>query len=203
MTFAEQPITDFIDDVAAGNATPGGGSVAAIAGAAGAALEEMVCNLTIGREEFAEVEADLSEAHEELTAHRVRLLELADEDSAAFEAVMDAYQTPEDEGRAQAIQDASKLATEVPLETAEECLAVLERAVLITDEGNPNAVTDGGTGAHLTYAALQAALNNVAVNLGTIEDEAFVEETAARADEIEVAAETYLEEVEANVAAVI
>lgn len=201
MTFSDQTITDFIDDVAQGSATPGGGAVAALAGATGAALEEMVCNLTVDKEGYEDVAEELGDIADELTANRTRLLELADEDAAAFNEVMDAYQTPEGEGRAEAIEEASKLATEVPLETAEECLAVLQHARTVTEKGNRNAVTDGGTGALLTHAGLQAALYNVTVNLGTIEDEGFVADVGSRTAEIEAEAEAALEEVMATVEA--
>lgn len=201
MTFADRPVGAFLDDVASGSATPGGGSVAAVAGAAGAALCEMVCQLTVGKEGYESVGDELATAASSLAATRERLLDLADEDSAAFDEVMAAYRTPEDEGRAEAIQSASKRATDVPLETAEACLDVLEAAVWVTDHGNENAVTDGGTGAHLAEAALQAALYNVAVNLGTIDDEAFVAEVSERADELEAAAAAALGDVVANVEA--
>lgn len=195
MTYAETTIEEFVEGIAAGEATPGGGAAAAIAGATGAGLVEMVCNLTIGREAYADVEDDLVDIRADLEDRRARLLALADEDSAAFEAVMAAYRTDEVEGRAAAIEAASKRATEVPLETAEACLAVLEHAVEVTRVGNENAVTDGGTGSLLVNAALQAALYNVAVNLGSIEDEAFVDEAAERADEIEARAEEALDSV--------
>ena len=201
MTFSDQPITDFIDDVAQGSATPGGGAVAALAGATGAALEEMVCNLTVDKEGYEDVADELGDIADELTANRTRLLELADEDAAAFNEVMDAYQTPEDEGRAEAIEEASKLAAEEPLETAEECLAILQHARTVTEKGNRNAVTDGGTGALLTHAGLQAALYNVTVNLGTIEDEEFVTDVGSRTAEIEAEAEAALDEVMATVEA--
>lgn len=198
MTYADRPITEFVSSIAAGNATPGGGSAAAVVGATGAALVEMLCNLTIGREEYADVEADLIEIREDLESRRERLFDLADEDAAAFEAVMAAYKSDDDD-RAAAIESASKRATEVPLETAEACLAVVEHAVRVTEVGNENAVTDGGTGALLANAALQAALYNVAINLGTIDDEAFVSETADRAEEIETRAEEALSSVTATV----
>ena len=184
MTYADRSITEFVSSIAAGQPTPGGGAAAAIVGATGAALVEMLCNLTIGREEYADVEDDLVEISDDRKSRRERLFELADEDAAAFEEVMAAYKSDDDD-RAAAIESASKRATEVPLETAEACLRVVEHAVPVTQKGNENAVTDGGTGALLANAGLQAALYNVAINLGTIDDEEFVDETAARADEIE------------------
>lgn len=192
MTFADRSIAEFLEAVAEGSATPGGGAVAAVAGAAGAALEEMVCNLTIGTEGYEAAEADLTAVRDDLAARRSRLLELADEDAAAFEDLLAAYRSDADQGRDEAIQEATKRATEVPLETAEACLDVLDHAVTVTTAGNENAISDGGTGALLAHAAAQAALYNVRVNLASIEDEAFVTETTDRADEIEEHAEALL-----------
>ena len=203
MSFAEQTVAEFIENVASGTATPGGGSVAAVVGAAGAGLGEMVCNLTVDKDDYADVADELAERQSELAEHRSRLLELADEDSAAFEEVMAAFKTPEDEGRAEAIEDASKLATEVPLEIAEESLAVLESAVTVTEKGNENAVTDGGVGGLLAHAALRAAVYNVEINLGSIDDDSFVDETASRVEEIEAAADEALDQVVDNVEAVV
>ncbi len=191
MTYADTTITDFVSRIAEGQPTPGGGSAAAIVGATGAALVEMLCNLTIGREEHADVEAGLIEIRDDLESRRERLFDLADEDASAFEDVMAAYRSDDDD-RAAKIESASKQATEVPLETAEACLAVVEHAERVTEVGNENAVTDGGTGALLANAALQAALYNVAVNLGTIDDEAFVADTADRAEDVEARAEEAL-----------
>lgn len=201
MSFADQTVNEFIENVASGAATPGGGSVAAVAGAAGAALGEMVCNNTVTKDEYADVADDLEAIGSELTTHRTRLLELADEDSAAFDEVMAAFKTPEDEGRDEAIEDASKLATEVPLETAEECLAVVEHAVEVTEKGNVNSVTDGGVGGLLAHAALQSALYNVEINLSSIDDEEFVQATMSRAEEIATAAEGAIADVVENVEA--
>lgn len=199
MSFAEQTLTEFDEDVAAGSATPGGGSVAALAGATGAALGEMVCNLTIGKDEYAAVADELSAIKDELGAHRQRLYELADEDSEAFTEVMAAFKTPEEEGRAEAIEEASKLAAEVPLETAEECLAVVEKTVPIAKNGNVNSVTDAGTGALLAYAGLQAALYNVEINMDSIGDEEFVDGLEADVASLRRDAEGAIEEVKGTV----
>lgn len=202
MSFAVSSIEDFLSEVAGGTATPGGGAVAAITGATGAALGEMVCNLTVDKAGYEDVAEELAEIGSELGSLRTRLLALADEDSAAFDSLMAAYKTPESEGRKAAIEEASKQATTVPLETAEACLLVLEHATTVTELGNENAVTDGGTGALLTHAALEAALYNVQINLATIDDETFIAETAERAATIEDAADEALASVRSNVESV-
>ncbi|MFB6186291.1 MAG: cyclodeaminase/cyclohydrolase family protein, partial [Halobacteriaceae archaeon] len=176
---------------------------AALSGAMGAGLGEMVCNLTIGKDEYAEVERTLSDIRTELSNHRERLLELADEDSEAFDEVMAAFKTPEDEGRAEAIEEASKLAAEVPLETATECLAVIEKSIPIAQHGNQNSITDAGTGALMAYAGLQAALYNVEINLESINDEEYVagvrEEVAELRDSSKEAVNTVTESIEESI----
>lgn len=200
MNFANQTINEFVDNVASGEETAvGGGSVAAISGAIGAALEQMVCNLTMGKEGYEDTEEKMEDIHSNLNDIRGRLLELADEDSAAFKEILAAYQTPEDEGREEAIEDATKLATNVPMETAEMCLEVIKYAVEVTESGNENAVTDAGTGAYVAYSGLNSALYNVEINLGTIDDQAFVEDASKRADELKQAGQKALDQVADNV----
>lgn len=196
MSFADMTVREFVAELSTDDATPGGGSGAAITGAMGAALGEMVCNLTIGKEDFEHVEADMVAARETLEGHRERLLDLADEDSAAFDELMAAYRTPEDEGKAEAIEEASKTAAEVPLETAQECLAVIEESIDVAAKGNPHSVTDAGTAALLAHAALESALYNVEINLGSIDDEDFCEEMRKETDELVTAADAALAEVQ-------
>lgn len=184
MSYADMTVREFVEELSTDSATPGGGSAAAIAGAMGAALGEMVCNLTIGKEDFEEVEDDMEAAWETLEGHRERLLDLADEDSEAFDELMAAYRTPEDEGKAEAIEAASKTAAEVPMETAQECLGVIEESIDVAAAGNPNAVTDAGTAALLAHAALESALYNVEINLGSIDDEAFCVEMQEKTDQL-------------------
>lgn len=201
MTFADQTVGGFLENVASGSVTPGGGAVAAVGGGAGAALCEMVCANTIGNDDAADddVESTLAVVRDELAARRERLLSLADDDSAAIEELMAAYRTPAGEGRAGAIEAASKRATEVPLETAEACLGVLERAEVVTEAGNPNAVADGAVGAFLALAALRASVFTVRVNLPAIEDEAFVREMEERSSALERAGDEAFQRVRANV----
>lgn len=176
MSIADRPVGDFLEAVASGTATPGGGAVAAVSGAAGAALGEMVC---------ANTDADdgaLAEARGELAASRTRLLALADDDVGAVADLMDAYGDGDD-----AVQAASERAAEVPLAVAEACLAVLRSAAVAVERGNPNAAPDGVVGAYLAHAALRASVYTVEVNLPGVEDETFVERTAERSAELQQA----------------
>lgn len=192
MTTADRPIGEFLSAVASEAVTPSGGAVAAVAGAAGAALCEMACLHTVGTEEDGDPEADLVEAGEEFAACRRRLLALADGDAAAVDRVQAAFDAPDSGEDPQA---AARVAAEVPRETAETCLDVLDAAEAVAAEGNQNAVADTATGAFLADAALRASVFTVRANLGTIDDAAFVSETTERIDGIERAADARLQRV--------
>lgn len=201
MTFAELSVADFHEALASSSPTPGGGSAAAIAGASAAAAVEMVCHVTLSDDDFEAVHDELADAVAALEALRETLHGLADEDAAAFDDVMAAFRRPSDDpDRSAAIQAAMTTAAEVPLETAERCLEVIDHAAYAAAEGNQNAVTDAGTGALLAHAALRAALFNVDINLASIDDDAVVDRLSTRRDELHAAADDRLEDVEGTVA---
>ena len=194
MTFADQPIGEFLDDVASGQVTPSGGAVAAIGGAMGAALCEMVCIHTVGADGTQTAPAELREVGDALADRRERLLDLADEDATAVDAVGDAFESGDDAR----IQAASRRSTEVPLETAEVCLTVVEHARTVTAKGTAVAVPDAAVGALLAAAALQASVSTVRANLDMLDDESVVAAMRQRADEAEAAGEAALESAVAN-----
>ncbi len=167
----------FLDAVAANSPTPGGGSVAALAGALGAALAAMVGRLTVGKRKFADVKEEVSQVIVQAEQLRAALTARMEEDSAAFDEVMVAYKLPrktEDEkaARREAIQKAMVYAAEVPLATARDALTVLELARVVVEKGNPNAITDAATAAWMAMAALQGASLNVRINAVSIKDQA-------------------------------
>ena len=195
MGFADRTIADFLDAVAAGEPTPGGGAVAAIGGAAGAALGEMVCRLSIENRTDTSAGTRLEEVRSELADKRTLLLRLADEDSAAVRAVVSGPQrTGWDRDTS-----AHRRIVEVPLETAEESLGVLERSVTVAELGYPPALGDAGAGAFLAHACCQASLQNVRINLE--HDEGLFDDRQVRAelDRIENAADATLASVRATV----
>jgi len=194
MTFADQTIGEFLDSVASGQVTPSGGAVAAIGGAMGAALCEMVCIHTAGTDETEAAAAELSGVGDTLADRRERLLALADEDAAAVDAVGAAFESGDDNR----IQAASKRSTEVPLETAEVCLDVVEHAGTVTAKGTPVAVPDAAVGALLAAAALQASVSTVRANLDMIDDGSFVAAMEQRAAEAEAAGDAALDEAVTN-----
>ncbi|EMA46057.1 cyclodeaminase/cyclohydrolase family protein [Halococcus saccharolyticus] len=199
MTFADQTINQFLENVAASAVTPSGGAVAAVGGAFGAALCEMVCIHTIEKDGYADVRPELTDIRDELGTRRVRLLELADEDSMAVDELQAAFETPNDEDRAELVQEKSRRTAEVPLEIAETCLGVLEHARVVTAKGNRNAIADAGTGAFLAHSALKASVFTVQSNLELIEDPTAVADIEARLAEIDRRDDEALKQVEANI----
>jgi formiminotetrahydrofolate cyclodeaminase len=181
MTIKDGSVQALLDELAGSSATPGGGSAAALAGAMGAALLSMVCNLTIGKKQFAAVEDELRGVLEEAEALRRQLTGLADADTRAFDRVMAAYRLPKEteEERATrqaAIQRALQAATQVPLETAATCAAIVKLTARVIAKVNPNALSDAGTAALLAEAGLRGAQLNVGINLTSIRDPDFVQE---------------------------
>ena len=182
-------VQDFLSELAGGSATPGGGSAAGLAGAQGAALLSMVCNLTIGRKKYAGVENEMKLALDQAEGLRQRLIALIEEDVRAFDGVMAAYrlpkETPEQKAaRSAAIQAGLKEATRTPMETLTACVAVLELAPGVVAKGNPNVISDGGAGVLSAHAGMMTAALNVRINLNAIKDNVFVVEQNTHMDEL-------------------
>jgi formiminotetrahydrofolate cyclodeaminase len=173
-------IEEFLDALASQAATPGGGGAAAIIGAMGAALVSMVCNLTIGKKKYADVEAEMKDVLVKAEALRQRLTGMIEDDAKAFDAVMGAYGMPKEteadkEARDRAIQAALKLATDVPLACARAAREVIDLAENASGKGNLNVISDAGVGVLAAYAALRSAALNVWTNARMITDRAFAE----------------------------
>jgi len=170
----ETSLAEFLDALASGAATPGGGSASALSGALAAGLVAMVARNAGGMDEVAEEADDLRSAFQKLV----------DADAAAFEQVMVAFrmpkETPEQKAeRSAAIQAGYKAAVEPPFEVCTHALRVLELAGVVAERGNPNAISDVGVAVLLAASALEGAAMNVEINLGSIKDEDY---RAARAD---------------------
>jgi glutamate formiminotransferase/formiminotetrahydrofolate cyclodeaminase len=174
-TVSTAPVDTFLDDLAAGTPTPGGGAAAARTGAMGAALVAMVARLTIGKEKYAPVEAQMNEILKQAERLRGDLQAAASEDSAAFEAVLAAFKRPrrtkkQEAARMKAIEKATLQAARVPLGFAEKLVLVLGLAERCAALGNLNAITDAASGATLASAALKCAGYNIRVNVNNLED---------------------------------
>ncbi|MDF1503307.1 glutamate formimidoyltransferase [Roseisolibacter sp. H3M3-2] len=170
-------LSGFVADVASASPTPGGGSVAAHAGALGAALAQMVAGLTVGKKKYAAVDAEMREAALRAADLGNRLAALVARDAQAYEAVSAAYKLPKEpedaaSARARAIHAALLGAAEVPLETARAAAEVAELAAAVAERGNSNAVSDAGVAALLAEAAAKGAAYNVRINVASLEDKA-------------------------------
>ncbi len=177
-TIKDQTLEAFLNQLASASATPGGGSAAAIMGAMGAALVSMVANLTIGKEKYNNVEADMQALLEEAEALRLCLLDAVRADVEAFDQVMAAYRLPKNTDgekaiRSARIQEALKTATDVPLECVRLSAAVIDLSRTAMEKGNRNVISDAGVAVLAAHAALKSSALNVYVNLNAIKDAAF------------------------------
>ncbi len=180
-------IDDFVKVLASDAPTPGGGSVAALNGALGCALLTMVCDLTLGKEKYQEVWPDLEPMKAELEQLQEELTDSIDRDAAAYDTFTAARKLPksndeEKKARREAMQAAMKTAAETPKATARYIHQALKMAGEIAKKGNPNVLSDAGVGASCLLAGLQAALMNIAINLGGIKDEAYVSQMKIEMD---------------------
>jgi len=187
-------IEQFLAALASQSATPGGGSAAAIIGAMGAALVSMVCNLTIGKKKYVEVEGEMKDVLAKSEALRVKLIGMIEDDVKAFDAVMGAYGMPKESDadkakRDQAIQAALKLATDVPMACARAARQVIDIAATASDKGNLNVISDAGVGVLAGYAALRSAALNVFTNARMITDKTFAEAKLKELNELLAGAE--------------
>jgi methenyltetrahydrofolate cyclohydrolase len=174
-TLAALSVAEFSAALASEAPAPGGGSASAAAGAAGAGLLAMVVRLTLGKEKFREAWAELEPLAPTLDTHRARLLDLVDEDTRAYEGIVAARKLPkgtdaEKAARLKAIDDATMLATTVPMQTAFFAEQALTLAETVAAKGNPNAASDAWVAALLLAAAVEGALANVRINLPGIAD---------------------------------
>lgn len=185
----EPGMEEFLSSVASSEPVPGGGSVAALAGALAAALGEMVAGLTEGRKKYESVDGRVRELHGKLSAARASLQELVREDAAAYQGVARAMKLPRDTdeekaARFAAIEQATRSATEVPLRTARLAGELLGQLESMAQIGNLNARSDAAVGAQLAFAALKGAQYNVLINLPGLKDTAFAERSRAEAAEL-------------------
>lgn len=181
----------FLDQLASGTPTPGGGSVAALTGAMAAGLITMVCDLTIGKKSYADFEAEAQRIRERAEALRAELQDLAQADIAVFNNLSAAYKLPkiteaDAATRKAAIQKVLRGATDVPLRTARAVVSLLPLCAPVAQRGNRTAVGDVAAAAILIRAAAPAALINVESNLQMLEDQLYVRQTYAQVEDLTV-----------------
>ena len=206
MAYQDLTIKDFAEELGSAAPVPGGGSVAALAGALGVTLFQMVAEITMTKKK-PEDKTRIAAALAALAPLRARLLALMDEDAASFAKVMAAYKLPKDDAdqqaaRQRAVEAATVGAAEVPLATAREAVAALAAGAVLAEEGAASAISDVACGALCLEAAVRAAAYNVRINLGGLPEGvsksrlaaelAAVEEGLASRAEVRAAAERRL-----------
>lgn len=201
---AGMTLIQFADELASESPAPGGGSVAALCGALGASLGAMVANLSAGKRGWEDQLDRFSEWAMKGQALKALLLQLVDEDTAAFNRVMDAFGLPKDtdaekQARSAAIQEANKGAARVPLRVMEAAHSAFDLVKEMAASGNPSSVTDAGVGALCLHTAVMGAGLNVRINLGGIKDADFVKELSDRVNALTQSCAALLAEVMALV----
>ncbi len=176
----DMTLTDFADETASESPAPGGGSIAAYMGALGAALGTMVANLSSHKRGWDERWEEFSDWAEKGKSYQAQLIKLVDEDTNAFNKIMDAFGMPkkteeEKAARKKAVEEATRFATEVPFKTLKLCYECMEVSKAMAEIGNPNSVTDAGVGALAARAGVMGAFLNVKINASGLEDKEFAE----------------------------
>ena len=187
MALTENPVTTFLDELASNAPAPGGGSVAALSGALGAALVSMVCNLTVGKKGYEGVQTDIEALLAQSEALRHQMVGLLEADVAAYTAYSQTAKMPRETdeqkaARGEAMQAALKNATMPPMHIAEAAVKVMDLCMPVAEKGNKGAVSDAGVAVLMAEAALRSAALNVLINLGYIKDQEFVAEKRAHLD---------------------
>jgi len=194
-------LTEFVDEVSRETPAPGGGSIAALSGALGAALSSMVANLTANKR-GSDPESDkiLNEAADKCQEIKNTLVKAVDDDTNAFNDYMSARRLPnktadEKKIREEAMQNGLKQAVRVPLNTAQLSYQAIEIAQTVAKYGNPNSITDVGVGAQSAYTGVLGGIYNVLINLKDIKDEKFNSDVRKTCEELKDKAQSILKEV--------
>jgi len=180
-------LQNYLDELSSNSPTPGGGNVAALCGALSSSLATMVCNLTIGKKKYAEVESEMISLKEKLEIYQKKFIELGKKDNLAFDKVMNAFKLPKDtdkqkEFRNKEIENATIGAAEIPsevMQTAKELLPLLK---IIIEKGNRNSLSDVGVAAALVETASKGAYLNVIINCASLNNQIIAQEMKKRAD---------------------
>ena len=193
-------IKDFADETASESPAPGGGSVAAVVGAFGIALGTMVANLSAGKRGWETRTGEFSPWAEKGQQLKDTMLQLVDEDTRSFNSIMDAFGLPKDSdeqkaARKQAIQAASKYATEVPFRTLQNAAEAIPLLKEMAEKGNPNSLSDAGVGAACLLTAMQGAWMNVLINAQGLDDKEWATQITEKAESIFKIAESACNEI--------
>ena len=199
----EKTLRDYLKEVRSDSPAPGGGSVAAYSSALGASLTNMVMALTESKKAFQELaeseQNTMKDYSKKLVAVCTELEDIVDTDSTAFNDVIKALKMPKETDeekkiRSEKIQEGYKIALEIPFRCAELGLEAMKMQKIFAQNGNINAITDVGVGCRLLQTGVEGALLNVTINLKSLKDEAFREETRKKVEDMLESSKKYKEE---------
>lgn len=194
----DKSLNAFLDELASKQATPGGGSAAAVMGAQAAALVSMVCNLTIGKPKYAEVDADMRALLQESETLRETLIYMIKADVEVFDKLMATYGLPkgtddEKRHRLAQIQNVLKEATLVPLACAKACAQAIKLCRMAAEKGNLGVISDAGVAVMAAYSGLKSAALNVQINATALKDRQFAQTQLAVLEAIMTGSDTETE----------
>ncbi len=180
-------LQEYFNELSSNSPTPGGGNVAALCGALSSSLGIMVCNLTIGKKKYADVEQEMIDLKEKLERMQKSFIELGQKDNASFDKVMDAFKLPketeqEKDVRSKAIEEATIGATAAPMDVIQISKALLPILEIIIDKGNKNSISDAGVAAALVGTAAKGAYLNVLINCSSLSNQTIANELKKTAD---------------------
>lgn len=180
-------LNDYLQSLSSKAPTPGGGNVSAFSGVLAASLAIMVCNLTIGKKKYVDVESEMIDLKNKLENLKNRFSDLADEDNKAFEKVMEAFKLPKETDkekleRAAIIDEATLGAAEVPSDVINVCKQILPNIKTIVIKGNQNSLSDAGVAASLVNTAAEGAFLNVLINCTSLSNQTLGNEFLKRTE---------------------
>jgi formiminotetrahydrofolate cyclodeaminase len=200
-------LDNYLNELSSNAPTPGGGNVSALCGAISASLGIMVCNLTIGKKKYIEVEEELKQVKEKLEFFKAEFLILGKKDNEAFERVMDAFRLPKETNeekalRTEAIEKATEGAALIPAEVIRNCKRIVEPLKIVLKKGNTNSVSDAGVAITLISAAAEGALLNVLINCSSLLNRSMakklIADTESDYSEVKAASQKLISEVVQN-----
>ncbi len=182
-------LQNYLDELSSNSPTPGGGNVAALCGVLASSLGTMVCNLTIGKKKYVEVENEMNDAKIKLESLQKDFVTLASKDNEAFDQVMNAFKLPKDTDeqksfRREAIEKATYQAALVPAEVINKCSTLLPYLDIVANKGNQNSLSDAGVAISLTSTASQGAYLNVLINCTSLSDKQSADELLMKYEKI-------------------
>ncbi len=177
----DDSVRNYLEEISSSLPTPGGGNVSAFSGAVACSLGIMVCNLTIGKKKYIDVEEEMKDVKFELAISKEEFLNLAEKDNQAFDRVMDAFKLPKDTDeqksvRNKKIEEATLEAAEVPAEVLKNCSKIISLFQTLAAKGNQNSVSDAGVGASLISTAAEGAYLNVLINCSSLSNQTVANE---------------------------